>query len=209
LWRALQDDPALGGVNAMIVNQKYVRPGVMSRMMFRMLHGRHELTYAGKCIGPAVNLLPEDRDDLPDVVPVEWLNTTCTLYRREALPQPPFADVFAGYSLMEDVALSLTVSKQWKLANARTARIVHDTRPSAHKGNPTELAQMSLTNRHYVMTEVLGRRRTADYLKLAAWTMFSHVAALANRGERSQVPARLRGEWRAIRSICAHRSASS
>lgn len=207
LWNAMAAEPSLGGVNAMITNQRYVKPGVATRIMLRLLHGRKEKTYAGKCIGPALNLLPEDGDELPDIVPVEWLNTTCTLYRREALPDPPFPPIFVGYSLMEDLALSLTVGKRWKLANVRTARIVHHSQPGSHKSDPCELARMSLANRHYVMTEVLERRRLRDYVKLAAWLMFLHAAALANPRERKDVPARLRGEWRAIRSIYARNAA--
>ena len=133
LWQALQSDTALGGVNAMITNQQYGTPGRVSRTLFRLLHGKPEATYAGKCIGPALNLLPEDRPDLPEVVPVEWLNTTCTLYRWKAMPQPPFPEHFTGYSLMEDVTLSLIVGRNWKLANARTARIYHDSQPGTHK----------------------------------------------------------------------------
>ena len=65
LWRALQSDAGLGGVNAMITNQRYQSPGRVSRMMFRWMAGRREASYAGRVLGPAVNLLPEDRDDLP------------------------------------------------------------------------------------------------------------------------------------------------
>src|SRR5437867_8288933 len=104
LWHAIESDATLGGVNAMIVNQRYQPPGFVSRTMFTLMHGRSEKSFAGKVIGPAINLLPEDRDDLPEVVPVEWLNTTCTMYRREVLPSPPFDSLFVGYSLMEDVA---------------------------------------------------------------------------------------------------------
>ena len=111
----------------MIVNQKYHPPGVISRAVFTLLNGHRALNFAGRVLGPAVNLLPEDRDDLPEVVPVEWLNTTCTLYRREVLPSPPFDAVFRGYSMMEDLTLSLRVGKGWRLANARTARIFHDS----------------------------------------------------------------------------------
>src|SRR5437660_1456582 len=78
LWSALQSDPGLGGVNAMIANQLYRPPRFVSRWMFRMMAGRTQASYAGRVLGPAVNLLPEDRDDLPDIVPVEWLNLGCT-----------------------------------------------------------------------------------------------------------------------------------
>jgi glycosyltransferase involved in cell wall biosynthesis len=183
LWRAMQSDDRVAGVNAMIINQRYQRPGRVSRLMFRLMAGRREDSYAGRVLGPAVNLLPEDCDYLPDVVPIEWLNTTCTLYRREALPQPPFPDDFTGYSLMEDLALSLTVGKQWKLANARTARIYHDSQPGRHKNEAVATSRMELVNRHYVMTKVLGKCGLRDYARLALWELFQLAnCAIDKRG---------------------------
>lgn len=79
LWQAITSDDQLGGVSATIINQRYTSPGVISRTMFALLNGRNEKSFAGRILGPAVNLLPEDRDDLPEVVSVEWLNTTCTI----------------------------------------------------------------------------------------------------------------------------------
>jgi glycosyltransferase involved in cell wall biosynthesis len=201
LWSALQSGPQLGAVNAMISNQRYHAPGRMSRLLFRMMAGQSESSYAGRVLGPAVNLLPEDRDDLPEVVAVEWLNTTCTLYRREALPNPPFPAYFAGYSLMEDLALSLIVGKCWTLANARTARIYHDSQPGTHKTDPAVLAEMQLRNRHYVMTKVLGRNSVSDYLKLIGFDLFSLASMLRERSTRSTIGATLRGRATALRRI--------
>ena len=172
LHGALMSDARIGGVNAMITNQRYFPPGWVSRLIFRLMRGRPQTSYAGCLLGPAVNLLPEDRDDLPEIVPVEWLNTTCTLYRREALPDPPFSEFFSGYSVMEDVALSARVARDWKLANVRTARIFHDSQPGAHKDNVTALSKMELINRHYVMTHVLEQRGVPDYARLALWESF-------------------------------------
>jgi GT2 family glycosyltransferase len=183
LWEALQSDARLGGVNAMITNQRYEPPGRASRMIFRWMAGRREASYAGRVLGPAVNLLPEDREDLPEIVPVQWLNTTCTLYRRESLPDPPFLRNFTGYSLMEDLALSLTVGKHWKLANARTARIYHDSQPGSHKAEPIATSRMELVNRHYVMTKVMGKRGLADHARLALWELFQLTSiAIDKRG---------------------------
>jgi glycosyltransferase involved in cell wall biosynthesis len=201
MWTAISSDPALGGINAMIVNQKYASPGLPSRTVFWLMHGRRKTSYAGRVIGPAINLLPEDRSDLPEVVPVEWLNTTCAIYRRRALPNPVFDAVFAGYSLFEDVALSLRVGAKWRLANARTARIFHDSQPGAHKANAAELAEMELVNRHYVMTKVLGRNDWRDYAKLLAWETFGLAASLASSGGRRACVARLGGKARAIGAI--------
>lgn len=197
LWRALQSDNQIGGVNAMITNQHYQSPGWLSRLVFRMMDEDHKSSYAGAILGPAINLLPEDRDDLPEVVAVEWLNTTCTLYRREALPNPPFGDYFKGYSLMEDVSLSLRVGRRWKLANARTARIYHDSQPGRHKLNPKLLAEMQLANRHYVMTKVLGRNRIADYVKLMLFELFSVASLLETAPGRMTLAPVLRGKAKA------------
>jgi glycosyltransferase involved in cell wall biosynthesis len=183
LWNALQSDSRLGGVNAMITNQRYQPPGRASRLMFSWMAGRPATSYAGRVLGPAVNLLPEDREDLPEIVPVQWLNTTCTMYRREALPDPPFPGNFTGYSLMEDLALSLAVGKHWKLANARTARIFHNSQPGEHKNDVVALSRMELVNRHYIMTRVMGRRRLRDYAKLALWESYQlATCAVEKRG---------------------------
>ena len=203
LWRAMEGDPQLGGVNAMITNQQYHPPGRVSRTVFTLMHGRRERSFAGRLIGPAVNLLPEDRGDLPEVVPVEWLNTTCTLYRREALPQPPFDSIFTGYSMMEDVTLSVRVGRSWRLANARTARIFHDSQPGTHKADVSALAAMELNNRHYVMTEVLGRRCWSDYLRLCLWEGFQLAVCLARRESRSSFWPQLLGKGHALRQVWA------
>lgn len=199
LWRALEADATLGGISAMIVNQQYRRPGAISKCVFTLLDGRYRDTFAGRVIGPAVNLLPEDAEHLPDVVSTEWLNTTCTIYRREALPSPPFDAVFTGYSLMEDLALSLHVSRQWRLANARTARIIHEVRDRV-AGETEGLAGMELENRHHIMTKVLRRTGTTDYLKLILWELFQ-VASMVSSGSASSLWASVRGKKNACHRI--------
>lgn len=198
LWRAFEADSCLGGASTMIKNQRYEKPGCVSRTIYAIFDGKPSRTYAGRVIGPAVNLLPEDNDDLPEVMPVEWLNTTCTLYRASALPTPTFDSVFSGYSLMEDVTLSLRVAKTWRIANARTARIFHDSQPGAHKSNVADLAEMSVLNRHYVMTSVLERRRIRDYAALLLWEAFQSAAALRGGADKSPVADVLRGKARAV-----------
>jgi glycosyltransferase involved in cell wall biosynthesis len=197
LWKALHSAEDVGGVNAMITNQCYQAPGRVSRFMFRLMGGR-DSSFAGRILGPAVNLLPEDRAELPEMVPVEWLNTTCTMYRREALPEPPFPDHFTGYSLMEDVTLSVIVGRKWKLANARTARIFHDSQPGSHKSDPAELAAMELINRHYVMTHILQHTGLLDYLRLFLWEVFQLAAASAQPDSRRHILSTLRGKGMAI-----------
>jgi glycosyltransferase involved in cell wall biosynthesis len=204
LWIALQSDAELGGVNAMITNQSYQPPGRVSRTLFRILAGGGKLSYAGCVLGPGVNLLPEDREDLPEVVQAEWLNTTCTLYRREALPMPPFSPFFTGYSLMEDLALSVAVARHWKLANVRTARIYHDSQPGTHKNDTAALARMELVNRHYIMRHVLGQSRLADYGKFALWEIFQMCSTAIHNRCGLEFWRALDGKLQAIFEILSH-----
>lgn len=194
LWKALQSDSTIGGANAMITNQKYGSPGWLSRRLFRFLHGRYERSYAGKCIGPALNLLPEDAEDMPEIVPVEWLNLGCTMYRRQSLPSPVFPSQFSGYSFMEDVALSLQVGRQWKLVNARTARIFHDSQSDECKKRRSAFARMELVNRHFVMTCILDRRGLRNYSRLLLLEVFGLVTPLVSAREWPSLPARFCGK---------------
>jgi len=116
LWQAMAADDGLGAVSAAIVNQSYVRPGAATRFVLAMMGVREGEGYAGRVVGPAVNFLPRAAASLA-ATPVEWLNLTCTLYRRVLLPDPPLDAFFTGYSLGEDVTLSLRVARKAKLAN--------------------------------------------------------------------------------------------
>jgi GT2 family glycosyltransferase len=206
LWQAIESDPTLGGVNAMIVNQQYSPPGFVSRTMFTLMRGRQEKSFAGRVIGPAVNLLPEDRHDLPEVVRVQWLNTTCTIYRRKALPRQPFDSFFSGYSLMEDLALSLRVGRQWRLANVRTARIRHEGGFQADKADRRKFAKMELLNRHYVMTKILNRTHWRDFVRLAGWEVFSILSSLAQPRGIQNLPSVIAGKTCALSSIWSKRT---
>jgi GT2 family glycosyltransferase len=203
LWNAIESDRQLGGVNAMIVNQHYTPPGFISRSVFTLMNGHREESFAGKVIGPAINLLPEDRDELPDVVPVQWLNTTCTIYRRAALSSPPFDEVFTGYSLMEDVALSLRVGRKWGLANVRKARIIHDSQPGEHKSTVRYVAKMEVMNRHYVMTHILDARGMLPFCRFGLWQLFQLLSIAARSStRRNAVPfllGQLDGLWCILR----------
>lgn len=201
LWQALVSDERLGGVNAMITNQRYCQPGRVSSALFRILAGARRATYAGAVIGPAVNLLPEDCESLPEIVASEWLNLGCTLYRREALPSPPFQPFFTGYSLMEDLALSLTVGRSWKLANVRAARIYHDSQPGSHKNDVFALAKMEIVNRHHVMRRVLARDSLADYAKLALWECFQVCSSFVQTRGRAEFRSVIAGKIAGIREI--------
>jgi len=200
IWNGINSDEMVGATNALITNQKYTSPGLVTKTMYRLMSGQRLDSHAGKLIGPAWNLLPEERDVDTNYVSCEWLNTTCTLYRKEALPNPIFSDLFIGYSLMEDVALSATVAKKWKLLNACKAKIYHDSQPGDHKSNVAQLAEMELLNRHFIMTKILNRNSCKDFLKLILFEMFQMAGIIWKLKFRTLFQ-NLIGKWNALRKI--------
>jgi GT2 family glycosyltransferase len=206
LWAALAKDNEIGGANAMIMNQSYSRPGKLLRTVLAALGEPENGSYAGRIVGPAINFLPQDGTDMPATMPVQWLNTTCTLYRRDLLPDPPFDLFFTDYSLREDVALSLRVGARAKLVNVPAARIFHDSQPGQHKADLVALSRMDAVNRHYVMTAVMKKSGWADFAKLTLWECCQlAICALQQRGG-SAFWKSLRGRLLGLRDIMRNRS---
>lgn len=203
VWKGFNYSANVGAVNAMITNQHYTTPGLLTRSMYWLMHGEKLSSYAGKIIGPAWNLLPEDEPGLPEYSVCEWLNSTCTMYKKEALPVPVFPSFFTGYSLMEDVALSVIIGRTYTLLNARTARIYHDSQPGDHKNNVKDISKMALVNRYLVMTKILNRSGFSYTLKLFLLELFGITTSLRNRKAWNNLPAVLGGKISAILKINA------
>ena len=192
LWSAISPRD-MGGVSAMITNQHYTPPSKLTERCYQLLHGTALSSYAGRCLGPAVNLLPDDNTHLPEVVPVEWLNSTCTLYRREALPSPLFPRHFHGYSMFEDVTLSLMVGKSHRLSNARTSRIFHDSQPGDHKASLLSLTRMEVANRHYVTTSILNRKQLRHLCGHLLWQAYKLIAMIKHPLQWARIPPTVAG----------------
>ena len=205
LWNGLNDNILAGGVNAFITNQYYHTPGSITNYFYQTMHGKKLDTYAGMCIGPAWNLLPAKESTGILYNEVDWLNTTCTLYRKVALPDPLFSSHFQGYSLLEDVALSLTIGKNWKLYNIPSARIFHDSQPGAHKNSVYSLAKMELINRFFIMKNVMGRSTLIYKLKLILFETWGIAASLKHSaGWKNLVPV-IMGKLAAIPDLIRQR----
>lgn len=156
LEETLRSDFRIGGVGSFIENQAFEEPGLYSRTVYRLAGGWGIRDFAGRCFGPLINLYPRLWAGDEFFQESEWLNTTCTMYRREALPEPVFEAWFTGYSFMEDLALSRKIRKKWKIGMARDARVVHHTRSAPYKENIGQLQQMGLENKHHILREMEG-----------------------------------------------------
>ena len=107
---------------------------------------------------------------------------------------------------MEDAALSIVVSRSWKLLNARTARIFHDSQSGSHKKDIAYLAEMDVVNRHYVMRHVLGRKGFKNYFKLFLYVMFGTLAGTISARRANVAIADLKGKIRGLKHILRERT---
>lgn len=191
LFIAARSNCQIGAVGTMISNQKFERPGQLGRFVGRLVSGiscRRE-HWAGRYLAPGLTMQPSDDKSLPEIVPVEWLHTTCTLYRTEALPSPPFPDFFHGGSFGEDFALSQLIRRDWKLANARTARIFHDSQPGDHKRNTKKIAAETAANWLRIMHHVTRETRRRDRARLALVLAYRAMGnAFGPAGFRNLIP---------------------
>lgn len=172
LFLGLMLHPEAGGVSTNIVNQQYEIPGLLSRLIFKVIGESKNDSRPGGVIGPAVHFLPSGDMQNCNFAEVDWLNLGCTLYRKSALPRPLFNRCFQGYSMMEDLELSLQVGKSWKLIHASQAKAKHNSETSEQKENVYEMSKMELINRAHIMANVLGKNTVKDYFRFGLWEVF-------------------------------------
>lgn len=174
--------PECGGVSATITNQSPRDFGRITCAVLWCLAGNEGLPPDGRVIGPALNFLPRLEAQRTAAWVVDWLNLGCTLYRKTLLPFPPFDAAFSGYSMLEDVTLSLRVGRKAELAVLPLARVFHDSQPSSFKRDLIALAKMGVRNRYYVATHIIGRPAGVALFQLTVWQVFCAVAGLRRVG---------------------------
>jgi GT2 family glycosyltransferase len=178
ILQVLEADSArqIGGVGVLIRNQPCPSPSRLAKCWFDYLADEQRASYSGAIVGPAVSVGPEPTID-GAVVPVEWLNSGCTAFRRTALPAGGFDSRFSGYSYMEDVDLSARVARRFILVVHTGAYMFHDTQPSRFK-RPYTRARMVTINRYHVMTATLGRTSPSHHVKFLASLVVPLLASL-------------------------------
>ncbi|MEX2430633.1 MAG: glycosyltransferase family 2 protein [Dehalococcoidia bacterium] len=162
----------VGAVSGTITNQTYGSPSRWTRLFLRLMAGEKCDSYAGRVIGPALNLLPADNGQ--PIQSVQWLPSTAVAYRADVFHRHRFGGFFTGYSFAEDLHLSARVAKTHLLFNSTRARVYHKDLGGATHRDWSELGRMQAVNRWIIMTDVLGRRAWTYRLKfLVALAFFS------------------------------------
>jgi len=193
VWNCLEAEQDAGAASAMISNQKYHSPGFISSRLFAWFAGEKLASYAGRCIGPACNILPSDQSTLPAHAKIDWLNAGCTIYKKNILPEPVFDSHFQGASICEDLALSLRVGKTHSLYNVREALLFHDSQPGSHKSSASKNTAMKVRNRRYILNNIIADNSLKTKLQLAALSLWENIGTLHDPKEIARFPQRLYG----------------
>jgi GT2 family glycosyltransferase len=171
---------AVGGVAARIAGMQHSTPRGLLWWYYRVQAGYAHPTYGGKLFGPGINCLPSYTESDGDLIPSDWLNSTCVFYRTELFLREKFPQ-FDGYSFLEDVHVSSRIGRTHRLYFHRTATFEHRDAPSTFKKNIRELIRMRLRHQRVVARDILRIPEPVLTLKLLLHRAFSSVATLRER----------------------------
>jgi len=155
LCAVFEENPATGGVAARMNGATHSPPRGALWWYYRLQAGFPDDTYGARLFGPAINCFPCYERAESELMPADWLNLGCVLFRTEAFQHELFPN-FEGYSHMEDVHLSARIGRTHRLFFHTTARYDHFPRESPAKTNRRDLGQMRIRNQQTVAREVMG-----------------------------------------------------
>ena len=174
------DSGSTGGVAARITGMQHPVPRGLLWLYYRVQAGYAHPTYGGKLFGPAINCLPSYTEAEGDLIPSDWLNSTCVFYRTELFQREKFPQ-FEGYSFLEDVHLSSRIGRTHRLYFHRTADFEHRDAPSDFKRDVRKLMQMRMRHQRLVARDILRVPEPLLTLKLLLHRLFASVAVLRHR----------------------------
>ena len=172
----------IGGVAARLIGGDRPVPGKLLWWYYRIQAGFAHPTYGGKLFGPAINCYPSYTEAAAqELIPADWLNSTCVFYRTEAFLGEQFP-AFIGYSFMEDVHLSARIARRRRLFFHTSARFEHHDATSSWKRDFREMARHRIRNQRSVAREILGFSGPGFEFKLLLHRLFVTVYLLRRRG---------------------------
>jgi GT2 family glycosyltransferase len=182
----------IGGVAGRLTGSPRPVPRGLLWYYYRLQAGYNHPTYGGKLLGPAVNCYPSYTESDGDLIPADWLSSTCVFYRTAAFQAELFPS-FSGYSFMEDVHLSARVAKKHRVFFHRHALFEHDDAPSSWKRDLIPLARSRIRNQRLVAKDVMGFSGPVFESKLFLHRLFVTVYLLRRGGPGTW--SELTGTW--------------
>ena len=184
----------LGALSPRFANTGRETPGRLTRWYYALQAGYADPDYGGRLFGPGINCFPVFSAAGPDLVPCEWLPSTC-LFMRTALFRRHRFPAFTGYSFAEDVHLTARAVREAPLFFLREPSILHHSLPSEFKSDRVALVAGKLHNMAVVAREAMELRGWSLWWRWQLHRLFLCAVLLARRP--SQWAEDLRGVWKA------------
>lgn len=153
LCAVFESKPETGGVAARMNGAEHPAPGGLLRRYYRLQAGFDDASYGARLFGAAINCFPCYSVQQEELIPADWLNLGCVMFRSDAFGAELFP-LFDGYSFGEDVHLSARIGRKSPLYFHATARYDHFPSMSPAKRNYFSNARMSARNRRLIAREV-------------------------------------------------------
>ena len=186
------DGSGPGAIAARIQGEDRPVPGRLTRAYYRCQAGYCHADYGGRLFGAGINCYPVFPSDAPELVPSEWLPSTCLLVRSAHFHATRFPE-FDGYSFAEDVHLTARIGRTAPLYFAARCLILHHSLPSEFKANQSALTAGKLHNMGRVAREVQGLHGWSLWWRWQLHRLFLSAVLLLRRPRAWT--AELRGVW--------------
>jgi GT2 family glycosyltransferase len=180
LCAVFAERPDTGGVSARMNGAEHPAPSGLLRSYYRLQAGFDDETYGGRLFGAAINCFPCYTVQHEELIPADWLNLGCVLFRSDVFGDELFPR-FEGYSFGEDVHLSARIGKKLRLYFHSTARYDHFPSMSPAKRHFLRHARMSARNRRLIARDVQGLGAGQLLWKDALHRLFVTVFLLRTR----------------------------
>jgi GT2 family glycosyltransferase len=144
-----------GGVAARMNGAEHRAPNRRLRKYYRLQAGFDHPTYGAKLFGAAINCFPCYSLEQEELIPADWLNLGCVVFRSDLFGAELFP-FFKGYSYGEDVHLSARIGQKSRLYFHSTARYDHFPSMSPAKRSFFKYARMSARHRRLIARDIQG-----------------------------------------------------
>ena len=200
LTETLCQNPELGGVGGIMTasdRRSSKRPSLAEKLFLLGSASPGRVLSSGFTTPARLSNVPPSKETAGrTLVPVQWLSSCASSYRRAVFDEFRFAPSLSDYAMLEDLDFSYRVGQVWKLAVAPTARLVHHVSPT-NRYNTLRLAQTSTIHRYWFMEKNIRH----PLRKPAFWwaTLGQALARLTSR--KPTAKASLRGLWEGVQAI--------
>jgi len=155
LTAVFESKPETGGVSARMNCAEHPAPSPALRRYYRLQAGFDDETYGARLFGAAINCFPCYTRQMELLIPADWLNLGCVMFRSDAFGSELFPE-FEGYSFGEDVHLSARIGRKHPLYFHSAARYDHFPSLSPAKRNNFRNARMSAQHRRLIARDIQG-----------------------------------------------------